>query len=521
MDDDVSRSLKTVAKGAGILFIGTMLSKAIMYVYRIIVARPDIGLGAEAYGELSLALGVFWVGATLSQIGIPKGVERYVSEYIGQDDEEGIKGMIHTGLKITIPWSIIVAATLFLTADLIATYAFHNSGIGPYVRIFALGLPFQALFKNGENIVNAFRAFQYSVYVDKLFRSLVTLGLTVLLIYMGYGLLGAVIAQLIAIISSGLLMLYYIQTRVFPIFRTDTSPRSEPWRLLSFSWPIMLSATIGLVVGWTDTFMLGFFDTTENVGIYNAALPTAQLLLVVGTVFSTSLFPNLAELYGKGKKTQALIITESTVKWIFSLAFPAVLLMILFAGPILHILFGNIYVQGAVALSILGAAYFIRVLMIYAGSFIQSEDRTIFLTVNSFIVAILNIVLNYILIQQYSTTGAAMATAFSLTIGSLLAATEAYYFFGVQPFRLKKLLPSFFAATIAAGTVYIITTYTFMVTPLWVLLPSLLLFLGLYGIIFLLLGGLEEEDVMILNTIEQKSNVDLTLIKKVVEKIAR
>ena len=69
--------LKTIAKGASLIFVGMFISKLLTYFYRMIVAR----IGTEEYGLLSLALAVFGILTTISMLGLGTGVIRYFAFY--------------------------------------------------------------------------------------------------------------------------------------------------------------------------------------------------------------------------------------------------------------------------------------------------------------------------------------------------------------------------------------------------------------------------------------------------------
>lgn len=517
MEDDTSGSLRTVVKGASILFIGTILSKALMYLYRLIVAR----IGPEAYGELSLALGVFWVGVTLAQLGLPAGVKRHVSEYIGKEDSAGTRGAIFTSLAVTLPFAVVITVIILLSADVIAVSVFNTPSLSLYIRVLAFAIPFQVIFKNSSVIVHAFREFKYFVYVDHIFRSTMVVGITILLLATGHGLMGAVIAQAVAAILSAILILYYVQSRVFPLFTHEATPRMQYGELISFSWPLLLSGIIGLILGWTDTFMLGALRSTSDVGVYNAALPTAQLLSVAGGALATSLFPWVIELYNTEREDGAVQMTSVTLKWIFIVTFPGLLLMVVFARPALRLLFGPTYEAGALALGILGTAYFLKTMTQYADSFIQSEDMTKLVMLNSLVAALLNVLLNYVLIKQYGGAGAAIGTTLSLVFAGALAAAEVKYLFGVQPFKFSKFIPATIAATTAAGAVFGVAQYFFMYTPRWFLFVGIILYGALYLLFFIILGGLEEEDVDILLALEKKMGRDFTLLKNIVRRLNR
>ena len=70
--------LTNLAKGGFILFFGILISKFLGYAYRVIIAR----LGADIYGELSLALAVFGILATISILGLDMGTLGYISTYL-------------------------------------------------------------------------------------------------------------------------------------------------------------------------------------------------------------------------------------------------------------------------------------------------------------------------------------------------------------------------------------------------------------------------------------------------------
>ena len=87
----LNESLRKIAKGAGIVFIGALIGRAFGYGSRIIIARF---LGASDYGLISLGFAALTMAAALAAIGLPAGITRYVSFYKGKEDEGRIKGTI-------------------------------------------------------------------------------------------------------------------------------------------------------------------------------------------------------------------------------------------------------------------------------------------------------------------------------------------------------------------------------------------------------------------------------------------
>lgn len=526
MDEEDAKNLEKMASGGAILILGAFATKAIMYFYRILVAQQ---LGTEAYGILTQGLAVFWITMTLSTLGIASGIQRHVSDYLGKERKEKIPGVLWASLTTSIPFSLISATILFLSADLIALKVFSEPGLSTVIRIFALAVPFEMLYNNGASLTMAFREMRYITYVDKIYRSLATFGLTVLLIYLGYGLEGAIIAQFAAMVTSALLMLYFAQFKVFPFLRRKFEWEGhERKKLLSYSWPIFLSGVVGLSTSWADTVLLGYFSVSATVGVYNAAMPTANILSMFASQISNVLFPTVSEYYGKGEKEKSVELASISLKWIYFFTFPGLLMMFLYPTQILNLLFGKEYTGGAIALSVLGAAYFINTLMNHAGIYIKSEDMTKLQLYNSVFISVLNIILNAALIPGFSfyglvipemgLGGAAIATAISLSLGSLLAVLEAYFLFGVQPYRIRRFLPATVSALLSSALVYFAFKQLFVAVPKLMLFPALFCFGTMYILFYILLGGVTDNDLIIIRLFDDKTKLNLEKYLKIIEK---
>ena len=89
--------LKQLAKGSGLLFMGTSLVYIIKFIYRIIVSRY---LGPSDYGLLSLGEGVLNISFLLALFGLNSGVVKFISHYLGIGQPHKIKGTIISVLKI-------------------------------------------------------------------------------------------------------------------------------------------------------------------------------------------------------------------------------------------------------------------------------------------------------------------------------------------------------------------------------------------------------------------------------------
>jgi len=511
--EHLNESLRKIAKGAGIGFAGAFVSMVFGYLSRIIIARL---LGPGDYGLITLGVAGMSIAATLSLLGLPTGIQRFVSLYKGKGDEGRIKGTIFGAFKISFPVSIFLAILIFCGADWISVHVFHEANLTPILRIFAIAIPFSVLAQNLVSCTIGFQDIRYKVYVNDIFQNTFKLVAIVTLLLLGFGVLGAAWGWVLAIIGMPFLALYFLEKKLFPVFRSKIKAIQVEKELFSFSWPLIFVSAAGLVIGWTDTLMLGYFSTASDVGIYNVALPTAMLLMNITVAFSMIFLPVATELYGQNRIDDLRNAYRAVTKWVFTLTLPIFLLMALFSESIILIIFGAEYVSGALVLSILTTGFFIDAATGPVGNITQIYGRTKINMVCGFIGAGTNFTLNFLLIPVYGLKGAAIATASSYILMKIALLISVYRIAGMQPYKMSYLKP-LFASIIAVLTVYVLTDY-FLGVSFLILVVMFFVFLLLYFFLLLLFKSFEEEDLMIMRAVDERLGTKSEWIREILKK---
>jgi O-antigen/teichoic acid export membrane protein len=512
-NDHLNESLRTIAKGSGIGFAGAMFGTGVGYLSRMVIARY---LGPEDYGLISLGFAGMMIATTLSLMGLNSGMQRYVAYYRGKGDKERIKGTIISALKVTVPMSLLFMAIVFFGADWISIHVFHEANLTPILMIFAIGIPFWTLTTVFVSVSVAFQQIKYHVYTMYIFKDSFKLIAIVSLLLMGYGVIGAAVGWILAAIGMAVLSFYFVEKKVFPLFSSTVKSISMDKELFYFSFPLIFVGILSMVTGWTDTFMLGYFCTSSEVGVYNAALPTSKLLGVVLSPIGMIFGPVIVGLYAKNRIDDLRRTYSSVTKWIFSLVFPGFLLMVLFSERILMILFGDAYVSGSTAMSILAFGILITAMVGPASSVIGAYGRTKIIMWCSFFGASVNVLFNFFLIPVYGINGAAAATGFSLALITVLHLIFAYRIGRVQPFRWSYVKP-LFASVIAVAVVYGMTQYVIGVS--FVSLVVMLFVFGLlYFFLLLLMKGFDEEDLVVMSAVDQRLGTRSDWVRRVIQR---
>ena len=506
-------SLRKIAKGAGIVLIGTLIGRAFGYGSRIVIARF---LGVSDYGLISLGFAALTMAAALAAIGLPAGVTRYISFYKGKEDKERIKGTIISAIKMNLPISVIFALLLFFGADWISIHIFHDANLTQVLRIFAIAVPFLVLAQNLLSATVGFQEMRYQVYTENIFKEPLKLGAIVILVALGFGVTGAAWGWVIAIVLMPFVAFYFLQTKVFPIFYSKIKAIPVERELFSFSWPLIFVGMAGIVMGFMDTLMLGYFCGAYEVGIYNAALPTAMLIRMPSLALASIFIPVITELYARERYDDLRNTYSAVIKWVLSLAFPTFLLMALFSDDVIKILFGAEYVIGAEALAILAVGFFISTVLARASDILSAFGRTKIIMGVSFAAAAANFCLNFYLIPIFGIKGAAVATALSSVFMAILYFLFAYRISKLQPFKLNHLKPVL-SAIVAVLIVYALTKYLIGVS-FFALIVMFFVFLLIYFFLLLLIKGFDENDLMIMRAIDQRLGMKSDWIREIIKR---
>ena len=413
--------------------------------------------------------------------------------------------------NLSIPLSVVLAVTLFIFSDWISLTFFKNENLSLIIKIISVSLPFNAI---REILFNSFKGFQnvkYEVYCKSIGENVSKIALTLVFFLFGFKLLGATIAYVLAIIISFVLAFYFLEKKLFSLFKIRLSKYSFNKELLVYSIPLLFGNFIFSLILWTDTLMIGYFLPESDVGIYNAAIPTAFLMFMIPYALLTLFLPILTELYSKDKKEDFKSVYKVITKWVFLLNLVLLSSFLLFSKEILGILFGNEYIIGASSLVVLAIGYFIGYTSSSGQSVLLVLKKTKLILFNTVIMAVGNIILNILLIPKYGILGAAIATASIFVIRFILVTIESIWITKIVPFSFNYIKLLFSIGVSSVLIFYISKLYSINILTLVLTLIFLVL---VYGSLLLITKALEKEDVMILRAIQDKTGKDFSRLNR-------
>ena len=263
---------------------------------------------------------------------------------------------------------------------------------------------------------------------------------------------------------------------------------------------------------WTGSFVLGFFKSVTEVGLYNVVVPIAILLSIAPEIFLQLFFPLVTKEYSI-KNFEFIKKTSKQIgKWIFMINMPVFFLMVLFPEMIIKILFGQDYIVATNSLRFLAFGSLFSSIFLVSQNLVSMAGKSKIIFYDVIFVSFLNVILNISIIPRQfifgmdnslGITGAAIATSFSLLVLSFLFLIQARHYTSAIP--LKKEMFKIFLASLFSCAAMIILKNILETTVVSFIFMTMF-FLLIYLLLLFLLRVFDEEDIMILKNIKNKIN---------------
>jgi len=411
-------------KCSSVAFAFRILGLGFGYIFTLIITRC---YGAESMGIFALAFTVLQISSIIGRLGMDTALLRFVAEYSSQGQWDSARKVHQRALKIVLPFSFLVFLSIYMTSPYITKYIFHKEYLTDSFKIAAAGVPPLALLSiNMESIRGLKKIKEYSFLQHTgtfLFSSiLLTAALfttkeiyTPLIIY--------VISIFLMFALSILLWLRSIHS----VQSTNASPPppstlltlpNNYFAILNVAIPMLLSSSLGLIMQWTDTIMLGMLRTESEVGVYAVSVKVAMLTSITLFAINSIAVPKFAEFYGRGDIEGLGNLAQQVTKMIFWTSSPFLLTFSFFPSFVLGI-FGEQFKEGAVALVILTCGQFINAISGPVTNILNMTDNHNIVQLIVFISTIINIILNLVLIKPHGINGAAIASLTSIAFWNI------------------------------------------------------------------------------------------------------
>jgi len=492
--------LSQLVSGSVVIFSGKFFLLGIQFLGTILIARY---LGAVELGSISLGILLMSTLTTIALFGTDTGISRYLSR---NDDIKYKKGVIQMSLKVSVPLSILFAILVFINSSMVSRIVFNAPKLTSVVEIFALAIPVSVIQKSFLSSVRGLEKPVQKVIVSDIISPIIKISLIIAVIYYGLGETGLSWAYFLSLLVGALLLGYLVISEIGVKPITGFGPDIKSY--LEYSSPLMITSIMTMSFSNIDRVFISQFGTTELVGIYSGIYNLTTLMMVVMTSVNFLFLPIFSSLHSNNEHDEMNIVYKTTTKWIIALSLPILVLFISFPSILIEITYGSDFLPGRTALIILTIGVATHIFSGLNRSALKAIGKTKEVTYGTAGVFLLNIILNFILVPDYSMVGAAIATT-----GSYLLWNVYYLLVLTRDINLDVLSQynSLFFITNGALLYSISYAVKFFVVDE---LRALLVFIPFATLMYfgsVMMCILSRRDIELLQEINESSTVDLTI----------
>jgi O-antigen/teichoic acid export membrane protein len=430
------RASRRIAVGALARSVGEIVAKVASLVLYIAIARE---LGDELFGEFFFALSL----STLLTVAAGLGFQGLLAREIAKDGRE-VDSLFWNvfALKATVlvPLLVIVggvAAARGVPLEIAAAIVVIAISVGLDYQASTYFAVFQGLERNHHVAT--------SLIVNRI--STMAMGLAVLAAGGGLLAVAAVVAlgSLFGVIIAHGLMRRYV---VRPAFRVEPGRWPD---LIRIAFPLGLVTILNQALLRLNAVFLGFLAASSAVGDYGAASRLIEATMFVPWAFGPAILPWFSRHTGEDEISIARGY-EMALKAMVALMLPVAAVFVIFAEPLIDLLYGAEF-DGAVSqLQILGIMTVLYGLNAVTTVLLIARDRPGEFTKPAGAVLVAAIALNLILIPPYGGDGAAIALVLSSALLLAVVFRNVARLFG----RISPLRP-WLAPAAAAAVLFIVT----------------------------------------------------------------
>jgi O-antigen/teichoic acid export membrane protein len=364
-------------------------------------------LGPEQFGVFSYAIAFVSLFSSIAKFGLGTIVVRDLVKKPEQRDS-----YLGTAFWLKLIGAILMLGIVAITMQL--TTSDHLTNL--YILFIASG----AIFQSFEVVDFYFQSQVLSKFVSicKMTQLLISSILKLYFVFTGADLIWFVLITLFDQFTLALsLYLAYRYQKLGSFYRHFNMMLAK--QLLKDSWPLIFSGLVVMIYMRIDQIMIKEMLGEREVGLYSAAVRISELWYFIPAIITTSLFPSIVNAkkiseklyYSRLQRLYTVLVWSS-----IAIALP----MTFLSESLITLLYGDTFENAGDVLMIhIWAGVFVS-LGVASGAWLTSQNLQNHAFYRTFFGAVINVIMNLVLIPIYGMIGSAIATVIAQMMAALL-----------------------------------------------------------------------------------------------------
>ena len=392
-------------KNAGWIIGEQIFQMAVSLVVGVLTARY---LGPGNYGALNYTASFVTFALSVATLGM-EGV--VIKKMIMRPNDEGV--YLGSCMLFRLLSSILSSIAIFIIV----------AALNPEDHlkwILAFLQSFQLIFRSIQILDSWFQRHLKSRYVSigKMVACLIVSGYKVFLLVTQKSIIWFAFSNSLTDIVIAIMLYIFYRSEHGQKLKIDKGKGIE---VLSESYHFILSGLMSATYSQMDRIMIGSMMSDYDVGLYTTATVICGMWVFVPTAIINSFRPKILELKKEGNDEHYERRLEQLYTFIIWLCIFVSACVCVLGNFVVRCLYGDAYVGAVPALRI--AIWYETFAMIGTarGIWILCEDKNKYVKYYLGIGAVVNLVLNYVMIPIWGINGAAIATLITQIVTSLIA----------------------------------------------------------------------------------------------------
>lgn len=351
---------KKIAKNMGMMVASQLTTWGIAFILAIFLPRY---LGATGIGELSIANSIWLIVSVL----VTFGMDVHITKTVARDPERTAE---------VLGTSLVIRCIFFILACvLVGLYLFfvrYSTRIVEITAIVGLSYLFSTVSAALNSVLIGLERMEVTS-VSSVINRVLTTTISLLMIFVGYGVYAIATVNLIVIPFNILFMGYFIlqQYKKIPL----RFSMKEAKVMLHLSAPYLITGVTLTAYQQIDTLFIASLVDTKTVGWYNTAVGLFSTLMFLPVAFGTVVFPALSRSYVAAQE-KLLLIARRSIDLMFLFSIPIGMGIMVIAKPLILLLYGPDFIASSAILATLGIVLIFTYLNTLLGQLLISTDRT-------------------------------------------------------------------------------------------------------------------------------------------------
>lgn len=273
--------------GSGVIFFGSIFANPLNFLFNLFMAK---NLSVEDYGALASLMSLS-VLSTIPAGSLSPTITKFAASYFAKGELDMVKGLFFKVSKLTTPVGLLIFLFFVVFQQQISQFfRIDNSTL---VLLVGVIVAFSFISVPNQPILQAKLAFRFIAF-NAVFGALIKLLFGLLLVYLGFSVLGALLALIIASIIPYL----FSFTQLTFIHKKEVHiPHISIKKLISYGIPSTITLLSLTSFTSTDIILVKHFFNNTDAGLYAGVSLIGKIVFFLTAPIGMVMFPLITQKY--------------------------------------------------------------------------------------------------------------------------------------------------------------------------------------------------------------------------------